>query len=52
MIHNNASENLITEYVFTNNQSIDDASTELIINGITSYEELIRINNLQEDASI
>ena len=51
-IHNNASENLITEYVFTNNQSIDDASTELIINGITSYEELIRINNLQEDASI
>ena len=52
MIHNNASENLISDYVFKNNQSIDEASSNLISKGITSCEELIRINNLQENASI
>ncbi|MDA9957809.1 ATPase, T2SS/T4P/T4SS family [Gammaproteobacteria bacterium] len=52
MIHNNASENLISEHVFKNNQSIDEASSELISKGITSCEEFIRINNLQENASI
>jgi len=52
MIHNNASENLISEHVFKNNQSIDEASSELISKGITSCEELIRINNLQENASL
>ena len=31
---------------------IDEASSDLISNGITSCEELIRINNLQENASI
>ena len=52
MIHNNASENLISNHVFKNNQSIDEASSNLISKGITSCEELIRINNLQENASI
>lgn len=52
MIHNNASENLISDHVFKNNKSIDEASSELISKGITSCEELIRINNLQENASI
>mgnify|MGYP000353663140 FL=1 len=52
MIHNNASENLISEHVFKNNQSIDEASSDLISKGITSCEELIRINNLQENASL
>jgi general secretion pathway protein E len=52
MIHNNSSENSIADYVFKNSQSIDDAAKQLILNGITSCEELIRINNLQEDASI
>ena len=52
MIHNNASENLISDHVFKNNQSIDEASSNLILKGITSCEELIRINNLQENASI
>ena len=52
MIHNNASENLISDHVFKNNQSIDEASSDLISKGITSCEELIRINNLQENASI
>ena len=52
MIHNNSSENAIADYVFKENQSIDQASSELIKNGITSCDELIRINNLQEDASL
>ena len=52
MIHNNASENIISDHVFKMSQSIDDASKDLILNGITSCEELIRINNLEENASI
>ncbi len=52
MIHNNASENIISDYVFKDNQSIDQASTDLIKNSITSCEELMRVNNLQDDASL
>ena len=52
MIHNHASENTISEYVFRDNQSIDQASRDLLISGITSCEELIRVGNLQEDAGI
>ena len=52
MIHNNASENIISDYVFKDNQSIDQASTDLIKNSITSCEELMRVNNLHDDASL
>ena len=52
MIHNNSSENEIAGYVFKENQSIDQASSDLLKEGITSVEELIRIGNLKEDASI
>ena len=52
MIHNNSSENLIADYVFKENQSIDQASKDLLINGITSADELIRVGNLKEDANI
>ena len=52
MIHNNSSENKIANYVFQDNQSIDQASLDLLINGITSADELIRIGNLKEDANI
>ena len=52
LIHNNASENTIANHVFKENQSIDDASLELLKNGITSAEELIRVGNLKEDANI
>jgi general secretion pathway protein E len=52
MIHTNSSENTISEYVFKDNQSIEQASTDLIKNGTTSCDELIRINNLQEDAGL
>ena len=52
MIHNNSSENQIANYVFKDNQSIDQASKDLLINGITSADELIRVGNLKEDANI
>ena len=52
MIHNNSSENEIANYVFKDNQSIDQASLDLLINGITSADELIRVGNLKEDANI
>tara|TARA_B100001059_G_scaffold181585_1_gene182581 strand:- start:5156 stop:6646 length:1491 start_codon:yes stop_codon:yes gene_type:complete len=52
MIHNNESENAISNHVFKNNPSIDTASLDLIEKGITSCEELIRVGNLKEDANI
>ena len=52
LIHNNASENEISDYVFEDNQSIDKASINLIVGGVTSCEEIIRVNNIKEDASI
>ena len=52
MIHNNSSENKIANYVFKDNQSIDQASLDLLINGITSADELVRVGNLKEDANI
>jgi general secretion pathway protein E len=52
MIHNNSSENKIANYVFKDNQSIDQASLDLLINGITSADELIRVGNLKEDANV
>ena len=52
LIHNNASENEITDYVFKENKSIDEASVDLIKKGVTSCEEIIRVNNIKEDASI
>jgi len=52
LIHNNASENAIANHVFKENKSIDDASLELLKNGTTSCEELIRVRNLKEDVNI
>ena len=52
LIHNNASENAIANHVFKENKSIDDASLELLKNGTTSCEELIRVGNLKEDVNI
>ena len=52
LIHNNASEDVIANHVFNKNQSINDASLELLMNGITSCEELIRVGNLKEDGNI
>ena len=52
LIHNDASENEISDYVFKDNQSIDKASIDLIVSGVTSCEEIIRVNNIKEDAII
>ncbi len=52
LIHNNESENVISDYVFGKNISIKKASVNLVTEGITSIEEVIRITNLEEDASI
>lgn len=52
LIHQQASERKIIEHVFKDQPSIDDASRNLIIEGITSCEEVIRLNNLKEDASL
>ena len=52
LIHQKASESKIVDHVFKDQPSIDEASRELIISGITSCEEIIRLNNLKEDASL
>ena len=52
LIHNNASENEMSEYVFKSTKSIDQVSIELVSKGITSIEELIRINNIRDNGDI
>ena len=52
LIHNNASENEMNEYVFKNTKSIDQVSIELVLNGTTSIEELIRINNIKDNGDL
>ena len=52
LIHNNASENTMYDYVFKNTKSIDQVSIELVLNGITSIEELVRINNIKDNADL
>ena len=52
MIHDEASEQDIHKIAFKDIQTIDQIGSELLTQGLTSPEELIRINNQQEDASI
>ena len=52
MIHERASEQAIAKYAFQHHLSIDEAGQDLIVSGITSAEELIRINNQKEDVSL
>ena len=52
MIHNNSVEAEIQDYAFQNNESIDQASTNLILSGITSCDEILRINNLKDNGSV
>ena len=51
LIHDEASEAKLSECAFKDNISIDASSTQLLIDGITSYAELLRIQNHQ-DANI
>tara|TARA_B100000131_G_C17932275_1_gene538840 strand:- start:365 stop:823 length:459 start_codon:yes stop_codon:yes gene_type:complete len=52
MIHDEASEQDIQNYALKGTQSIDQIGSELLTKGLTSPEELIRINNQKENASI
>ena len=52
MVHNEKSENEINEYVFKNAPSINSSCSDLLIKGITSCDELIRSNNIKEDAFV
>lgn len=52
LIHNNASENTMYDYVFKNTKSIDQVSIELVLNGTTSIEELVRINNIKDNGDL
>ena len=52
MIQNNSSEADIADYAFKDNESIDQASKNLITVGITSCDEILRVNNMKEDGSI
>ena len=52
MIHDEASEQDIQNYALKGTQSIDQIGSELLTKGLTSTEELIRINNQKENASI
>ena len=52
MIHDEASEQDIQNVAFKDIQTIDQIGSELLTKGLTSPEELIRINNQKEDASV
>ena len=52
LIHEEASEQHIKSYAFKDNASIDELGRDLLLNGLTSAEELMRINNQKEDASL
>ena len=42
----------MSDYVFKNTKSIDQVSIELVLNGTTSIEELIRINNIKDNGDL
>jgi general secretion pathway protein E len=52
LIHEEASEQHIKSHAFKDNASIDELGRDLLLNGLTSAEELMRINNQKEDASL
>ena len=45
MIHDDASESDLTKEAFANTDSIQSSSTELLIQGITSFQELLKLQN-------
>ena len=52
MIHESASEQDISQYAFGDNPSIDILSQALIIKGLTSSEEILRVTTQKNDAII
>jgi general secretion pathway protein E len=51
LIHDEASEAKLKECAFKNNLSIDASSTKLLLDGITCYEELLKVQN-HKDANV
>ena len=51
LIHDEASESLLAKCAFKDTLSIDTSSTKLLLDGITSYEELVKVQHHQ-DANI
>ena len=43
LIHDDVSEAELSKAAFKNRDSIQSSSTDLLINGITSFEELLRL---------
>ena len=48
LIHDEASEAKLIESAFKNNLSLDSSSRQLLLDGYTSYEELLRVQNHQD----
>ena len=48
LIHDEASEAKLIESAFKNNLSLDSSSSQLLRDGLTSYEELLRVQNNQD----
>ena len=48
LIHDEASENALAQRAFKNTLSIDASSTKLLLEGVTSYEELLKVQNYQD----
>ena len=51
LIHDEASESLLEKCAFKNTLSIDASATKLLLEGVTSYEELLKVQSHQ-DANI
>lgn len=51
LIHDEASENALAQCAFKNTLSIDASSTKLLLDGVTSYEELLKVQS-HYDANI
>jgi type II secretory ATPase GspE/PulE/Tfp pilus assembly ATPase PilB-like protein len=45
LIHDDSSEAELTKQAFKNTASIQSSSTELLLEGITTFEELLRLQN-------
>ena len=52
LIHGEGSEQELQEFAFKNRDSIHEIGADLIRTGVTSVNEIIRLNNQAEDASI
>jgi general secretion pathway protein E len=48
LIHDEASEAQLIESAFKDNLSLDLSSSQLLHDGLTSYEELLRVQNYQD----